>query len=182
MYAAIFIDEYSRFVWFEPLKAKSEIRAAFARVKAHFEATVGTPTDDDGKSLGFYTTAEEVWNRGSERGREWRWVCGGGRGGVTAGDGCEWSCLNAGGGRLLALAGVGARRVSRGRRRERAQQGARAGAQEWTGQHGSEAENKSLDRRAAKRGASNLAALLAAVFRRGGQSGPLNHVTGTTAD
>jgi hypothetical protein len=52
MYAAIFIDEYSRFVWFEPLKAKGDVRAAFARVKAHFEATVGTPTDDDGKSLG----------------------------------------------------------------------------------------------------------------------------------
>ena len=49
MYAAIFVDEFSRFIWFEPLKAKSEVRAATERVIANFNATVATRTDESGK-------------------------------------------------------------------------------------------------------------------------------------
>ena len=51
MYAAFFIDEHTRYIWVEPLKAKSEAASAFRRVVAHFDATVGTPTDDQGKPL-----------------------------------------------------------------------------------------------------------------------------------
>jgi len=51
MYAAFFIDEHTRYIWVEPLKAKSEAASAFWRVVAHFDATVGTPTDDQGKPL-----------------------------------------------------------------------------------------------------------------------------------
>lgn len=48
LYAALFIDEYSRKVFFEPLKSKAEISEATKRVISKFEALVGVPVDESG--------------------------------------------------------------------------------------------------------------------------------------
>ena len=48
-YAMLCIDEYTRMVFVEFLQFKSEAGEAAKRVIAKFEATVGTPVDDDGR-------------------------------------------------------------------------------------------------------------------------------------
>ena len=50
-YVLFAIDEYTRYVFVEFLKAKSEAATATERVKAAFEATVGTPVDEHGRAL-----------------------------------------------------------------------------------------------------------------------------------
>ena len=47
-YVQYFIDEYTRYVWVEFLKDKSEVIAATMRVIANFNAKVGVPVDEHG--------------------------------------------------------------------------------------------------------------------------------------
>lgn len=51
LYAAFFIDEATRKVFFVPLKSKADIVAATKQVIAEFDATVGVPVDEDGSPL-----------------------------------------------------------------------------------------------------------------------------------
>ena len=48
LYVQYFIDEYTRYVWVEFLKDKSEVIAATMRVFANFTAKVGVPVDEHG--------------------------------------------------------------------------------------------------------------------------------------
>ena len=50
-YAMFFVDEYSRFIFVEFLKAKSDAMAATEHFIAKFNATVGVPVDIEGKPL-----------------------------------------------------------------------------------------------------------------------------------
>ena len=50
-YVVFLIDEFSRYVFFDFIKRKSEAAAAVARGIAAFNATVYTPVDDDGRPL-----------------------------------------------------------------------------------------------------------------------------------
>jgi hypothetical protein len=50
-YVVFAIDEYSRFVFVEFIKLKSDADAAIKRCIAAFNATVGTPIDEAGQPL-----------------------------------------------------------------------------------------------------------------------------------
>ena len=47
-YVQYFVDEYTRYVWVEFIKDKSEVIAATMRAMANFKAKVGTPVDEYG--------------------------------------------------------------------------------------------------------------------------------------
>jgi hypothetical protein len=51
------IDEYSRFVFVDFIKLKSDADAAIKRCIAAFNATVGTPIDEAGQPLLHHTTS-----------------------------------------------------------------------------------------------------------------------------
>ena len=46
----VFANEYTRYVFVEFVKLKSEAAAAVQRIVAAFNATVGTPVDDAGRA------------------------------------------------------------------------------------------------------------------------------------
>ena len=50
-YIVFAIDEYSRYVFFDLIKLKSEAASAVQRIVAAFDATVGTPIDSEGHAL-----------------------------------------------------------------------------------------------------------------------------------
>ena len=50
-YIVFAIDEYSRYVFYDIIKLKSEAGASVERLMAAFNATVGTPIDSDGRAL-----------------------------------------------------------------------------------------------------------------------------------
>ena len=50
-YIVFLIDEHSRYVFYDFIKKKSEAIAAVLRCLAAFDASVGTPVDDDGRAL-----------------------------------------------------------------------------------------------------------------------------------
>merc|ERR1711965_217732 len=51
LYAMYFIDEHTRYVWVEFLKAKSDVTSAALRVIAKFNASVGVEVDNEGRPL-----------------------------------------------------------------------------------------------------------------------------------
>jgi hypothetical protein len=50
-YVVFAIDEFTRYVFIEFIKLKSEADEAIARIKAAFDAKVYTPVDEDGRVL-----------------------------------------------------------------------------------------------------------------------------------
>ena len=50
-YIVYMTDEHSRYVFYDFIKRKSEVVSAVGRCIAAFEATVGTPTDENGRAL-----------------------------------------------------------------------------------------------------------------------------------
>ena len=59
-YAQFFVDEASRFIFVAFLKSKAEVLVATQLAIAEFNATVGTPVDDEGKIIGERPRVREI--------------------------------------------------------------------------------------------------------------------------